>query len=538
MTKPLHGSGRYPDHIMISIYSDPSTTMAVTWRTDASTKDGFVLLRKKSETEFTRRIDAVNSPFVSDIDESTMHWAHIDCLASDCEYSYTCGDEQYRSDEYSFRTAPAVIEKFTFLCVSDQQKGEPFEDSDYSAFNKLIKDFLSKFPETAFILTAGDNTDCGQHEQQWNAYFHSGCRGFAESVPLMMALGNHDNRGFADYKTCSGRYYSEPAEFFGNQFRGSYPDNGPEGWKTENYSFDYGDAHFAVIGINEPETVNEWLINNTGSSGKTFKIGAYHFPICYSGANLQNYDAYPVMTEGFEKFNLVFSGHEHNFARSFPLRQESVYERPSEGTVHYTLGNSDLNPPGTSSIPKVWHSAFFPHEEKRSMIAVGMVEGKRLTLTSYLDNGEIVDRCVLDMEKDEILPYAHAPVFAGGRTRMFYKGAYMGLCAMAYPCRETDGVWYAALGVLVNYAGGYVKKSDDTITLSIYGKTATFTCGSDVVLTGSGTVSLPAPVIKPDNSREMYMPVCACELFDMRWRYAKRNNFINFEHESESLPNR
>ena len=43
------------------------------------------------------------------------------------------------------------------------------------------------------------------------------------------------------------RYYAEPAEFFNTQLEYSYPKNGPEGWQTEIYSFDYGNAHFAVL---------------------------------------------------------------------------------------------------------------------------------------------------------------------------------------------------------------------------------------------------------------------------------------------------
>lgn len=164
---------------------------------------------------------------------------------------------------------------------------------------------------------------------QWNGAF-SGLTGIVESVPFMMTLGNHDNRGFEDYEKGIGRYYSEPAEFFGKQFKGSYPDNGPENWKTENYTFDYGNVHFGVIGVNGPEEVNAWMIDDLSSTDKTWKIGAYHFPICYSGSNLQNYDAYPVMREGFELFDLVFSGHEHNFARSFPLKNEELFAQPSK----------------------------------------------------------------------------------------------------------------------------------------------------------------------------------------------------------------
>ena len=63
----------------------------------------------------------------------------------------------------------------------------------------LSKRCSKKNPDTRFILTGGDNTDCGQHEVQWNGAF-SGLVGISEHIPFMMTLGNHDNRGFKDYK--------------------------------------------------------------------------------------------------------------------------------------------------------------------------------------------------------------------------------------------------------------------------------------------------------------------------------------------------
>ena len=47
------------------------------------------------------------------------------------------------------------------------------------------------------------------------------------------------------------------------------------------------------------------------------------------------------------------------------------------------------------------------------------------------------------------------------------------------------------------------------------------------------TVTIGAKVLRLRN--QLYMPADACELFDMRWAYAARNNFISFEHEDESL---
>lgn len=533
MNKPPRGSTKQPDHIFISIADDPETTMNITWRTCEDIKQGYVLYRRSGSDE-VMRCDARTEIFKSDIDTSSMFWAGLKGLEPDTEYLYTCGDDENRSGEYSFRTSPENLTKFKFICVSDQQKCDPFGHPDYSHFNEVLKKVLKDNPDVRFILTAGDNTDCGQHECQWNGAFASGFKGVAESIPLMMALGNHDNRGFEDYEHGIGRFYAEPAEFFDNQFKGSYAYNGPANWKTENYTFDYGNVHFMIIGINGPEEVNEWMINDLKNCGKQWKLGAYHFPICYSGSNCQNYDAYPVMREGFEMLDLVFSGHEHNFSRSFPRRNEELFDRPSQGTIHYMLGNSNQNPPGTSAIPKVWHSAFYVQEEPVSAVAIAEVDNGKITLTSQIvEDGRIIDRCVIDKDTDEILPPAVAPIY--NRTRMLFKGAPLGLCQCGIQCRQIDGVHYAPLGILVGYIGGSVVKEKGRITLEVYGKKAVFTEGSDIAVTDGGEVGLEAKVLRLDRD-QLYMPASACELFDMRWSYAGRNNFLSFEHESEDVP--
>ncbi len=530
--KPIRGSQKQPDHIFISIADDAKTTMNITWRTCIDVNEGYVLYREDGSDTWLR-CDAQTDVFESDIDISNMYWAKLKGLKAGTKYFYTCGDSENRSEEFYFETEPENLTKFKFICVSDQQKGDPHDCPDYSYFNHVLKETLRQHPDARFILTGGDNTDCGQHEVQWNGAF-SGLTGIVEHIPFMMTLGNHDNRGFQDYRNGIGRYYSEPAEFFGKQFKGSYADNGPENWKTENYTFNYGNAHFMVIGVNGPEEVNEWMINDLKNCDKTWKIGSYHFPICYSGSDCQNYDAYPVMREGFEMLDLCFSGHEHNFSRSFPMKNEELFERPSQGTVHYMLGNSNKNPPGTRALSKVWHSAFYTQEEDVSVIAVVEIDGGKMTLTSTIfEDGRIVDKCTIDKDNDEITPYAIAPKY--NRTRMMFKGAQLGLCQYETPCREIDGVWYAPLGVLIGYIGGSVIKEKGKITLGVYGRKAEFTEDSDIAVTDRGEVKLEAPVKRLDRD-QLYMPASACEVFDMRWAYAKRNNFISFEHESEDKP--
>ena len=174
MEKPIRGSAQLPDHIMVSSNGDAATQMAVTWRTSTDIENGFVLYRT-ADGELMR-CDASKDLFVSDIDESHIFSALLTGLTPDTQYFYTCGDESFRSEEYSFSTSPENLTNFKYICVSDQQKGQPFDCPDYSYFQNFVKRILKENPDVRFILTGGDNTDCGQHEVQWNGAF-SGLKG-------------------------------------------------------------------------------------------------------------------------------------------------------------------------------------------------------------------------------------------------------------------------------------------------------------------------------------------------------------------------
>lgn len=526
-------AGKAPDHIMVSISGDAKTSMSVTWRTDTSIAGGFLRYREAgSGVEYT--CEAVTRSFVSDVNTSHIHTATPVNLKPGTKYLYTCGDTTHRSGEFWFTTEEEHCENFTFLLISDHQKDDDHYNPSYKAFNERLKTVLRAHPEVRFILTAGDNTNCGQHEIQWNAMFE-GMEGVIEHLPYMMCCGNHDNRGFRQYFPVEvDRYYAEPAEFFNEQLMLSYPQNGPEGWRPENYAFDYGNAHFTVYGVNEPALVNDWSMADLDKTSKTWKIGTYHFPIYPSIPEGHNFDAYPMMRPCIERQDIMFSGHEHNFARSFPMRNESIYDRPSEGTVHYMLGNSNANPPGSDSVKKVWHAAFHPQAEPVSMFGLVKIHGRKLTITGFFDDGRMVDECTIDKDKDLITPYALAPVYRSVRT--CFKGYTLGLAGVNAVPEQVDGVWHLPFGTLAAFIGGTVIREKDKITIAFYRHRATYTCGSAIAQTDRGELDMGHPVYR-GAAGQLFIPIDgACKPFDMTWSYAERNRFINIQNEDEDKP--
>lgn len=531
--KKIRGSAKQPDQIMLSIKNNPSDSMTVRWRTDISIENGYVLYRETGTDGEWQKKNAVKNRFKTDVDESNFFFCDLSELLSDTEYEYTCGNEEFRSAVYRFRTQVKNVEKFSFLCLSDVQTGGPEPPADYSVLGEVVKKILKEHPECRFILTAGDNTNCGQTDVQWTGLFE-GLKGIIESTPIQFCMGNHDDMGFEDYFTFTGKYYSEHATYFTNQLRYSYPENGPENWKIPNYSFRYGNTLFAVTGTSGFEFINEWLIKTADESDATWKFAAHHFPVCYSGPNLECYETYPPMMEGIDKYDIMFSGHEHSFARSFPRRNNGLYDNPSQGTIHYNIGSGNRNPPGTRVVPKVWNDCTYEHEEDLSMFSIVDIDGDKCTLTAYVEDGRIVDRCVIDKKEDSITPIRRAPRY--NRPRIKFKGYDLGLCVMGTPPQKLNDVWYVPAGQIVKFMGGESKHTKGKVRVEVYDRFSEFTENSDVMITSQGEMKMTAPCLRLERE-QLYVPVeDFCRPLRMYYAYFEHNNFISIESDTEYLP--
>lgn len=529
-TKPDRGSTPQPDHIMLSFCGDPRYEMAVTWRTDISAEDGYVLLTDSEGN--TARINSVCRVIKSDIDISKFNTAILKGLAPASTYKYTCGDSKNRSKEFSFTTQEENCDKFKFIVISDQQVGDPWPKPDYTPLKNMLHFALRRDPDIRFILTVGDNCDDGQNELQWNGMF-SGLDGIVESLPYMMTTGNHDNRGFKKYlpEPPEGKFYLDHADFFDDQFRYSYPLNGPEGFETENYSFDYGNAHFCIMGINEPQLVGDWAYNDLQGSDAQWKLGCYHFPIYPAIPEGQNDDGYPWLRKGIESCDLVFEGHEHTFARTYPIKGDAMFEKPSQGTVHYQCSTGSGGK--RSNERKIWHNAYYAQEVGTPAYALVEVDSDKLTITTCLADGKIADRFVIDKGADEISPPSLPPIF--NETRMMYKGSMPQISAKGTACEKVEGIWYAPFGVLCQYIGAAVSKTADTLTVDMYGKNAVFTLGSRFATVNGEEFDLEAEIyIK--NGQFMLNAKKAAEIFGIRCEHIEYNNILDFETDIESTP--
>ena len=122
--------------------------------------------------------------------------------------------------------------------------------------------------------------------------------------------------------------------------------------RMANYSFDYGDGHFLCLDSNlylDPTdaTFQRWIAEDLAGTDATWKFVVYHHPAFNVGLEHYTEQHMRVLSPIFEQrgVSIVFSGHEHNYQRTRPLRFA-----PARANAAARLGVSDRLVPGTFTL--------------------------------------------------------------------------------------------------------------------------------------------------------------------------------------------
>ena len=168
------------------------------------------------------------------------------------------------------------------------------------------------------------------------------------------------------------------------------------------------------------------------------------------------------------------------------------------------------------------------------MYTVVHVSGCTCRLTSYVEDGRVADDCVIDKEKDVIIPADLAPRY--NRPRLKFKGYDLGMCTEHTLPKKIGGIWYLCPGAVMSFTGGTAIRTAGKIRVEIYGRFAEFTENSPVMLTQNGEKTMAGPCLRLDEG-QLFVPVDDfCAPLRMHALYFERNNFISVESETEARP--
>lgn len=254
--------------------------------------------------------------------ERYSHQVAVTDLEPGTAYIYRVGDRDAGlwSAPCSFLTDDRD-DCFSFLAIADVQAGG-MEDFLHSA--QTLRSAMSLLPEAEFTVNLGDYVNDNTNEE-WDAYFEAFA--FANNVQTGVPVaGNHDGNITNKFNT--------------NCFQNTFCLDRSANRSLEGvyYSFDYGNAHFAVLNSNDMYPMSQaqknWLTNDMTNSDATWKILLLHRSLYSAGKNINKPDTIiqrnlllPLIDR--LDIDLVLSGHDHMYLRTGQM----VQDRRVENTV-------------------------------------------------------------------------------------------------------------------------------------------------------------------------------------------------------------
>ena len=379
------GEAAAPSHITLTWADDARTTQTITWKTDADTMDGQVRYwvlaaeppgRVENQMAQVRRIDTNWGAF-------NLHTLTLNGLLPGVRYAYQAGDGQAWSEQYSFVTAPAANGQYQFLVFGDSQS------VNYDTWRTTLQQAYRAHPKAAFFINMGDLVDRGQAYGEWDAWFNA-VQGVAENIPCMPLVGNHETYAI-------GGGFAMPS-LFTDQFQ--LPQNGPAGLRGQVYSFNYGGVHFVMLdtqageeGRFVPDMLEKqkaWLAADLAAATQQWKLVFVHRALYNNKTadDLAIRNAFAPVIDQY-RADVVFSAHDHVYARTYPLRQGMAVEGPNAGTIHVATGRSGSKK-YADSIAREWNSFFFNPLDEPNYLMVE-VDGRSLTIRAYRQSGGLID---------------------------------------------------------------------------------------------------------------------------------------------------
>jgi hypothetical protein len=313
---------------------------------------------------------------VAPLSPFTQYRADLSELDPATDYAYHVYIDSQLTTQGRFRTAGDG--PFRFLVFGDS--------GQLTAGQFSIANLIAGEP-ASFLIHAGDIAYTHGTQQNFQYTYFDVYGPILRSVPLFPCPGNHEY--LMGEATAYMASYAVPTENVPDEGHGRY------------YSFDWSNAHFICLDSNKSlqqavsgqgEMLN-WLENDLRATSKFWRIATLHHPPFAGGANRN--DPLCAMVREYvvpilEKYGvqLVFSGHEHSYQRTSPIRGGAA-ALPGTGTVYMTSGGGGAALYHLTSHPLVEAAASIHHYLRVD------VSGTKLELTAVDASGAAFERFVL-----------------------------------------------------------------------------------------------------------------------------------------------
>jgi hypothetical protein len=344
-----------------------------------------------------------------------QYQADITGLSPNTDYLYSAvvdGQEVSSAGEKRFRTAGPG--PFKFVVLGDSGWDKPLTDAQ-----GLIAQYIAADRPSMVIHTGDLVYPLGSYDYYQRNYFNY-YSATMSSVPFFPCPGNHD------YDIPNAVPYlaihSVPTEGVPAVDRGRY------------YSYDWGNVHFVSIdahqaldrAVNNNGPMLRWLDNDLRSTRQFWRIVYFHYPPYATGSNtgdVQSQWVRQYMVPIFETHGvqLVFSGHEHSYQRTVPVRKSTTVA-PGVGTNYIVSGG------GGAQLYGVVNTPLFAFSRSAYHYVRAEVQGTQITIHSIRQDGVELENYTIAptpvfSDDPKIVPVTMAPgPVAGAVIRIIGRG--------------------------------------------------------------------------------------------------------------------
>ncbi|MFA5205720.1 MAG: LamG-like jellyroll fold domain-containing protein [Lentisphaeria bacterium] len=351
------------------------TTQVIMWETS---EPGTALVEYGENTQSMRRVEdktvaTIHEIQLSNLKPQTQYFYRvISPTAKGIQASAVCTFQTAVKDDAAFAF---VVMGDSFTWVADAERPRIFD--------------LAWRERPNLVMHVGDVVPGGKFGKDlWPREWLLPAGELMSHVPLYVAIGNHEENADWFYQYVS---YPRPENF---------------------YSFDYGNAHFAVLDSNQARGFlpggkqYEWLAKDLGQSKAQWKFVFLHHPP-YSSDDDDYGDTWrktaSVCGEAsprqlvplFERYNvdIVWSGHIHLYERTWPLRAGKIDRKNGVTYVTTGGGGSDLE---DFSPVRNWFAAKLHRNWHYCLVTI---HGESLRLTALDIGGNLFD--VYDLNRPQ-----------------------------------------------------------------------------------------------------------------------------------------
>ena len=367
-----------PEYVISNATTGSATSKNITWMSNPKSSDAKAIMQiaktsdydKDGEAAF-KNIEGTSKlqSFLGSSDDNLNKTVRVNKvlatgLSKNTQYTYRVGDGKQWSEVKTFKTNRNGTNT-NFFVIGDTQASNQ-DNVDQIAAN------LAADGNYSFGIQTGDSVDNAATYSHWTDVLQMFGGNYIGGIDMIHVLGNHEYMGDLNGDTAQNIY------------------NLPN---ARRYSVEYGNVYVATINYTTSKSQLkedlDWLRQDAKASKCKWKVLTMHQPAYYTNVAGSNEMINELVPGAVEEagIDFVFSGHDHTYARTEPLKDGEVNEK--DGTVYYICGSTGEKSYGIVNNPN-FHFAMATQDYNGIYLTASTTDDT-FTVTTHDVDGSVID---------------------------------------------------------------------------------------------------------------------------------------------------